>query len=96
MGGYDGAGTTRKGEILDMNSNTWMDMGELPASRSALASGVVIFNSLLEDVRESLRWQKEEKDGEDMDGVEGDILMEEDDSDSDTVDISDDSDMIVD
>ena len=63
-----------------------------------MASGVVTFNSLVEDVRQSLRWQEDDEGREEMDRVEWDIIMDEDDSDSDTVDISDDSDsdMIVD
>ena len=52
-------GTTIKVEVLDMSSNTWQVVGEISTSRSALFSGVVTFNSWVEEVREGLRWQKE-------------------------------------
>ena len=65
--------------MLDMPSNTWEEVGEMSTSRSALSSMVVTFNSLLEEVREGLMWQKED---EKMDGVvEGgteDVAMNED------------------
>ena len=47
--------TTIKVEVLD----TWQVVGEISTSRSALFSGVVTFNSWVEEVREGLRWQKE-------------------------------------
>ena len=51
-----------------MSSNTWEEVGEMSTSRSALSSGVVTFNSLVEEVREGLRWHQEDE--EKMDGVE--------------------------
>ena len=51
-----------------MSSNTWEEVGEMSTSRSALSSGVVTFNSLVEEVREGLRWRQEDE--EKMDGME--------------------------
>jgi hypothetical protein len=42
----------------------------MSTSRSALSSGVVTFNSLVEEVREGLRWHQEEDEEKMMDGVE--------------------------
>ena len=69
IGGYQGTETTSKVEVLDMTSNTWEEVGEMSTSRSALSSGAVTFNSLVEEVREGLRWHQEERE-EKMDGVE--------------------------
>ena len=68
IGGYQGTETTSKVEVLDMSSNTWEEVGEMSTSRSALSSGVVTFNSLVEEVREGLRWHQEDE--EKMDGME--------------------------
>ena len=62
-----GAETTIKVEVLDMSSNTWEEVREMSTSRSALSSGVVTFNSLVDEVREGLRLQKEDE--EKMDGL---------------------------
>ena len=79
-----GTETTIKVEVLDMSSNTWEEVREMSTSRSALSNGVVTFNSLVKEVREGMRWQKEDE--EKMDGVmecgtedvsmDGDSLME--------------------
>ena len=68
IGGYQGIETTSKVEVLDMSSNTWEEVGEMSTSRSALSSGVVTYNNLVEEVREGLRWHQEDE--EKMDGVE--------------------------
>ena len=60
VGGYQGTEITSRVEVLDMNKDTWEEVGGLSTSRSALASAVVNFNSLEEEVRESLRWQREQ------------------------------------
>ena len=76
-----------------MSSNAWKEVGELSTNRSALASGVVNFNSLVEEVREALRYQKE-REVDKIDVVEWDMFSEEDESDSsvsDIIDISDES-----
>ena len=62
-----GTETTIKVEVLDMSSNTWEEVREMSTSRSALSSGVVTFNSLVDEVREGLRLQKEDE--EKMDGL---------------------------
>ena len=67
IGGDQGTETTIKVEVLDMSSNTWEEVREMSTSRSALSSVVVTFNSLVEEVREGLRWQKEDE--EKMDGL---------------------------
>ena len=48
--------TTIKVVVLDMSSNTWQVVGQISTSRSALFSGLVTFNSCVEEVREGLRW----------------------------------------
>ena len=67
IGGDQGTETTIKVEVLDMSSNTWEEVREMSTSRSALSNGVVTFNSLVEEVREGIWWQKEDE--EKMDGV---------------------------
>ena len=62
-----------------MSSNTWEEVGEISTSRSALFSGVVTFNNLVEEMREGLRWQKEDE--EKMVEVESereDVAMDQD------------------
>ena len=68
IGGYQGTETLSKVEVLDMSSNSWEEVGEMSTSRSALSSGVVTYNNLVEEVREGLRWHQEDE--EKMDGVE--------------------------
>ena len=96
VGGYQGVQTTRKVEVLDMTTHSWEAVGELSSSRSALVSAVVIFNSLEEEVRESLRWQGsqgEDESDEMKTDVEdcADFIMEDDISDTE----ENDEDMIV-
>ena len=103
IGGYQGGESTSKVEVLDLNTNTWEEVGELSTSRSALASGVVAYNDLVEEAREGLRWHQDDQEGggEDINGSEldQDIFLENGDaSGSDFSDIeyeesSDDSDM---
>ena len=49
-----------------MTTDTWEEVGALSTStsRSALASAVVRFNRLDEEVRESLRWHREQEEVE--------------------------------
>ena len=79
IGGYQGTETTSKVDVLNMSSNTWEELGEMSTSRSALFSGVVTFNKLVGEMRESLRWQK--ADEEKMIEVEShreDVAMDQD------------------
>ena len=79
IGGDQGTETTIKVEVLDMSSNTWEEVREMSTSRSALSSGVVTFNSLVEEVREGMRWQKEDgvvECGTEDVSMDGDSLME--------------------
>ena len=46
-----------------MTTDTWEEVGALSTSRSALASAVVRFNRL-DEVRESLRWHREQEEVE--------------------------------
>ena len=64
VGGYQGTETTSRVEVLDMNTDTWEEEGGLSTTRSALAYAVVNFNSLIEEVGESLRWHMEQPEEE--------------------------------
>ena len=58
IGGYTGRDTTNKVEQLDLLSNTWEEMEELPCTRSALSSGVISFNKLKEEARDTFRLER--------------------------------------
>ena len=47
--------TTSKVEQLNLRTNTWEKMEDLPCKRSALSSGLISFKKLGEEARNTLR-----------------------------------------
>merc|ERR1712098_793331 len=87
MGGYTGTDTSSKVEMLNLNTNTWEALTDMPSNRSALSSCVVPFTKLAEEARNTLRCHNSA--AEDF----PDIFMEEDEETDSDVSINEISDV---